>query len=36
MHLAEIAGTGNWQEGIRFSEDAEESEVTEWLDGLDF
>ncbi|MBD5469735.1 MAG: flavodoxin, partial [Lachnospiraceae bacterium] len=36
MHLAEMAGTGNWQEGIRFSGDAEESEVTEWLDGLDF
>ena len=36
IHLAEMAGTGNWQEGMRFSGDAEESEVTEWLDGLDF
>lgn len=34
-HLAEMAGTGDWQEGMRFSGSASESEVTEWLDGLD-
>lgn len=34
-HLAEMAGTGDWQEGMRFSTSASESEVTEWLDGLD-
>ena len=36
IHLAEMAGTGNWQEGMRFSGSAEESEVIDWLDGLDF
>ncbi|MDE6608548.1 MAG: flavodoxin, partial [Lachnospiraceae bacterium] len=36
VHLAEMAGTGDWQEGMRFSGSAGESEVTEWLDGLDF
>lgn len=35
VHLAEMAGTGNWQEGMRFGGSAGESEVTEWLDGLD-
>ena len=35
IHLAEMAGTGNWQEGMRFDGSAEESEVTDWLDGLD-
>lgn len=34
-HLSEMAGTGDWQEGMRFSGSASESEVTEWLDGLD-
>lgn len=35
VHLAEMAGTGDWQEGMRFSGSASESEVTGWLDGLD-
>lgn len=35
VHLAEMAGTGDWQEGMRFSGSASESEVTEWLEGLD-
>ncbi|MCM1385750.1 MAG: hypothetical protein NC231_00365 [Bacillus sp. (in: Bacteria)] len=34
--LAEMAGTGDWQEGERFRGNASESEVTEWLDGLGF
>lgn len=36
VHLAEMAGTGDWQEGVRFGGGAGESEVTEWLEGLDF
>lgn len=36
IHLAEMAGTGDWQEGIRFSGSASENEVTGWLDGLEF
>lgn len=36
VHLAEMAGTGDWQEGMRFGSSADESEVIEWLDGLDF
>lgn len=35
IHLAEMAGTGDWQEGMRFRGSARESEVTEWLEGLD-
>lgn len=35
IHLAEMAGTGDWQEGMRFSGSVGESEVTGWLDGLD-
>ena len=35
-HLAEMAGTGDWKEGMRFSGNAGESEITEWLDGLGF
>lgn len=35
-HLAEMAGTGDWQEGQRFSSSASENEVTEWLAGLGF
>lgn len=35
-HLAEMAGTGDWQEGQRFSSSASEDEVTEWLAGLGF
>lgn len=36
IHLAEMAGTGDWQEGQRFSSSAGENEVTEWLAGLGF
>lgn len=36
VHLAEMAGTGDWQEGMRFGGSARENEVTEWLDGLGF
>ena len=32
--LAEMAGTGDWQEGQRFSSNVSENDVTEWLDGL--
>ncbi|NMM94395.1 flavodoxin [Bifidobacterium oedipodis] len=32
--LAELAGTGDWQEGQRFSSSASESEVRDWVNGL--
>lgn len=32
--LAELAGTGDWQEGRRFSQDATAAEVTEWVMSL--
>lgn len=32
--LAEAAGTGEWQEGQRFSSSVDESEVRGWADGL--
>lgn len=32
--LAEMAGTGDWQEGIRFRSGVSEADVQEWLDGL--
>lgn len=32
--LAELAGTGEWQEGRRFSSSAQESAITEWLNSL--
>ena len=32
--LAEMAGTGDWQDGQRFSSGASESTVAEWVDGL--
>ena len=35
-NLAAMAGTGNWQEGQRFSGSVGENEVREWLDNLDF
>jgi Flavodoxins len=37
-HLAEMAGTGDWQEGMRFKggSDENEREVTEWLKGIGF
>ncbi|MGN0253625.1 MAG: flavodoxin [Lachnospiraceae bacterium] len=35
-NLAAMAGTGDWQEGQRFSGSVGEDEVREWLEGLDF
>lgn len=32
--LAELAGTGDWQEGQRFSSSASEDEVSEWAQSL--
>lgn len=32
--LAEMAGTGNWQEGHRFSSGASKSDVEDWVNGL--
>ena len=32
--LAQMAGTGTWQEGVRFSEREEESAVKEWAQGI--
>lgn len=32
--LAEMAGTGDWQDGQRFSSGASEDEVDEWVDSL--
>ena len=32
--LAQMAGTGNWQEGMRFSSGASRSTVTEWVNTL--
>lgn len=32
--LAETAGTGSWQTGMRFSSGASESDVIEWVNGL--
>ena len=34
IHLAEMAGTGNWLDGIRFSENYDTAEVVEWVDSL--
>ena len=31
--LADKAGTGDWLEGMRFSENASEDEVTQWVNG---
>lgn len=33
--LAEMAGTGDWITGMRFSSGASQSEVTAWVNGLD-
>lgn len=33
--LAEMAGTGDWQEGIRFRSDVDAADVTAWLDELE-
>ena len=32
--LAELAGTGDWQEGMRFRSGVDEADVQEWLDSL--
>ena len=32
--LAEMAGTGDWQEGIRFSSNVSEEDVHAWIDEL--
>lgn len=32
--LAELAGTGDWQEGQRFRSGVNEADVTEWVNGL--
>jgi ABC-type glycerol-3-phosphate transport system substrate-binding protein len=32
--LAEMAGTGNWQEGQRFSQSFDENDVIDWANGL--
>ena len=34
VHLAEKAETGNWLEGMRFSENYDTAEVVEWVGGL--
>ena len=33
-NLAELAGTGDWQEGQRFSSGASDDEVASWAQGL--
>lgn len=33
--LADMAGTGNWQDGERFSSSASSSKVESWVNGLD-
>lgn len=33
--LAELAGTGDWQEGRRFSERVSRSDIAAWVNGLD-
>ena len=32
--LADMAGTGDWQDGMRFRSSADEADVQEWIDGL--
>ena len=34
--LSEMAGTGNWQDGYRFSSNASDSEIREWLSTLNY
>lgn len=34
--LAQLAGTGNWQEGQRFGSSAARSDMADWLTGLGF
>lgn len=33
--LSEMAGTGDWQDGQRFSSGASQSDVADWVSGLD-
>ncbi|WP_367998756.1 flavodoxin [Holdemanella biformis] len=33
--LADMAGTGNWQDGERFSSGVSSSKVESWVNGLD-
>lgn len=33
--LAELAGTGDWMEGMRFRSSVSEADVTEWVEGLE-
>lgn len=33
--LADIAGTGDWHEGMRFCSSANADDVSEWLAGLE-
>ena len=32
--LADLAGTGDWQAGMRFRSGADEADVQEWVSGL--
>ena len=32
--LAELAGTGDWQEGHRFTSNPSDSDIQEWTDSL--
>ena len=32
--LAELAGTGDWQEGLRFRSSLSEEDVQSWVNGL--
>lgn len=32
--LAEMAGTGDWQEGMRFSSGVSQEDVQSWIDSL--
>ena len=32
--LEEMAGTGEWQKGMRFRSGADEADVQEWVSGL--
>ena len=34
--LADLSGTGEWQEGERFRSGADEADVQEWVEGLVF
>ncbi len=34
-NLAEMAGTGDWQEGKRFSSGVSEEEIQNWIGSLD-